>query len=166
MQIARNEIDRCLKWYLKQPECERVAISDEQVRIFRLTLNKKRKAGESVVVNGEVNYQAFCEALFRRYRLHYGKQDNRHDLKEIEEIRVNLARDTRKPKSSKVRDKISTDLYLTIKTLRKEGLSWAKVSAYIAKYHKRKISSGYLHRIFTEIEHGITETIDCEEEPG
>ncbi len=152
MKPYKNDLDKYLRWYVKQPECERIAIHNEQVIIFRRLLAEKRKAGEVAKVDGDTNYLAFCESVSRRYRLHNEKLDNRQNLKAIEAIRINVAKNTRKIKSSKVRDKISSELYLTIKTLRNEGLSWVKIKKYIAQHHKRRISTAYLHRIFTEME--------------
>jgi len=152
MKRYKNDIEKLIKWYGKQPTCERVAVHQEQVKIFRRALTEKRKTGQEANVSGELNYEAFCNAIGIRYRLHHDKLDNRQDLKAVEAIRRNVIKNKDIFRPSTVRDKITNNLYQTIKVLRDEGFSWSKVSTYLEKNHKTKISVAYLQRIWTERE--------------
>jgi hypothetical protein len=164
MDIKPEIIDKCIRWYLTIPNCERIEIHGEQRKLMMRILNNKKKAGESVVLNGEVNHQAFNEALYRRYLLHHGRHDNRSDLDENETIRLNVQKKQRKVRPSKVHEKISITLFSTIKILRENGLSWKKVSNYIAKYHKRKISSSYMCQVYTKMVNQKQELEQIDEE--
>jgi intein-encoded DNA endonuclease-like protein len=62
------------------------------------------------------------------------------------ELKV-LAVDKLKYRKAKVADKIENDLLPLIKQLREKNLSWNQISEYIRKYHRKKISRSYLHKI-------------------
>jgi hypothetical protein len=161
MKLNRNEIEKCFRWMAKQPESEQLVIAGDQKRLYRVILNNRRKNGEDTTQQAEINFQALVEAIFKRYRIQNRRLDNRNDLNVLEENRIKTDKQIRKAKTAKVREKISTDLFLTIKKLRKEGYSWMKISKYIAKYHKRIISKSYLCTVYTEMQES-----EGTEEPG
>ena len=63
--------------------------------------------------------------------------------------RIMLEKERRMAKPSPKLDRLQGDLLPVVNRLREDGLSWAKVSAYLAKYHKLKVSRGYLQDTFT-----------------
>ncbi|WP_157039938.1 hypothetical protein [Pelobacter propionicus] len=115
-----------------------------------MMMNDARKRGEKVEDSGDVYYRAFIWGIERRMRL----QDNRRlkstdDLEEVTKQRIAVAKATAKAKPSPILDRLHADLLPVVIQLRKEGLSWQKVSNYLFEYHQLEVDRRYLHKVFT-----------------
>jgi hypothetical protein len=149
MILSQEQINRALRWYLRQPKAERVEVHREKIR-----LNKQRQANlraqklpDDDPAAGD--YDSFVQAAHNRSRIHCDGLDNRRDLEEVTAIRIKTVKATKKDRSSPVKDKLTGKLYKVVLRLQAEGLSWAKISDYLAKYHKRRISRSYLCDTFS-----------------
>ena len=145
-KIAR----RLIRWYSTQPEAERHACHAEHRSIITRMLNDARRKGTRLVADGELSYGAFLLALDNRSRLVDNTQlKATEDLEAVTSHRIMLEKERRMAKPSPKLDRLQGDLLPVVNRLREDGLSWAKVSAYLAKYHKLKVSRGYLQDTFT-----------------
>ena len=69
------------------------------------------------------------------------------DLDQVDKNRLEAAL-AKQQRNAPKRKAVVEGLREVVECLRNEGVSWAKVSDYIAKHHKKRISRGYLHKIF------------------
>ncbi|NJD39674.1 MAG: hypothetical protein FIA89_15335 [Geobacter sp.] len=140
-----------IRWYGAQPVAERHACHAEHKQIITRMLNDARSNGTRLEADGELSYGAFLLALDNRSRLlDGGRLKATEDLEAVTNHRIAVEKQRRMSKPSPKLDRLHGDLLPVVKRLREEGLSWAKVSAYLAKYHKLKVSRGYLQDTFAE----------------
>ena len=138
-----------LRWYFKQPERERWECHVEQRKRINVVMNEARKQGLKVEADGEIYYHAFLVGIQKRSRL----QSNRllktsDDLEAITAQRVAVEKAKAKAKPSPKLDRLLGDLESVVRKLRDEGLSWQKVSNFLAKYHKMRCGRGYLQKVY------------------
>lgn len=151
--ITEENVGKLLRWYAKQPEVVRIDVHQKRFEIMNGWQNAKRAKGEKAVYAPDIEYSAFVTAIKNVQRMF----DNRKltaddDLEEITKARINAIKNDRKVKSAPVRNKLVDQLQSVMVKLRNEGLSWEKISDYIALHHKKRISRGYLRRVYTEIQ--------------
>ena len=80
------------------------------------------------------------------------------DLEKVHEIRTKQikTRKKRKPeKELKIRKKY---FYLIKELLENQKLSWRQISQYLAKYHKFKVTHGYIQQIYNKILNELDES--------
>ena len=148
-KIAR----KLIRWYGTQPVAERHACHAEHRSIITRMLNDARRKGTRLEADGEVSYRAFLVALDNRDRLvDNARLKATDDLEAVTDHRIALEKERRTSKPSPVLDRLQGDLLPVVKKLRHEGLSWAKVSAYLARHHRLKISRGYLQSTFAGVD--------------
>jgi len=70
------------------------------------------------------------------------------EAQRITEIRLSRIKAGRKGKGNPTRRLVEIRYFEMISKLRKENLSWRDISAYIAKFHKHRISHSYLRKVF------------------
>lgn len=146
--FSQKTADKLIRWYLSQPTTERHGCHAEHRRLIQRWSNDARKAG-SRPEEGELAYRSFLKALDNRSRL----MDNRRlrtdeDLEAVTRHRIAVERGRKMGKPSPKLDRLQADLLPVVKQLRAAKLSWAKVSDYLAKYHKLKVSRGFLQAVF------------------
>lgn len=147
--LSQKMIEQLLRWYQNQPELERKECHVEQRKRINVVMNEARKQGLKVEADGEVYYRAFVEGIHIRSRL----QSNRKlrtsdDLEAVTAQRIAVEKAKVKAKPSPKLDRLQGDLEPVVQRLRKEGLSWQKVSDYLAKHHKMRCGRGYLQKVF------------------
>lgn len=147
--FSQKMTDQLLRWYLNQPELERKECHVEQKKRINVVMNEARKNGLKVEADGELYYRAFLEGIQKRIRL----QSNRKlrttdDLEVVTAQRIAVEKAKIKAKPSPKLDRLLGGLEPVVRKLRNEGSSWAKVSDYLAKYHKMKCGRGYLQKVF------------------
>ena len=147
--LSHKTADQLLGWYQKQPESERWECHTEQKKHINVIMNEARKNGLKVEADGELYYRAFLEGIQKRSRL----QSNRKlrttdDLEAVTNQRIAIEKAKIKAKPSPKLERLQGDLQPVVQKLRNEGLSWQKVSDYLAKYHKFKCDRRYLQKVF------------------
>lgn len=148
--FSQQTINKLLSWYQKQPEIERRECHVLQKKQINVIMNDARQRGEKVEDNGEVYYRAFLWGIDRRMRL----GDNRRlkatdDLEAVTAQRIAVEKAKAKSKPSPILDRLHVDLLPVVIQLRREGLSWEKVSNYLREYHKLEVDRRYLHKVFS-----------------
>ena len=147
--FSQKMTDQLLGWYQKQPESERWECHIEQKKHINVVMNEARKNGLKVEADGELYYRAFLEGISRRSRLQSNRKlRTKDDLEAVTTQRIAIEKAKIKAKPSPKLDRLQGDLEPVVQRLRNEGLSWAKVSDYLAKYHKIKCGRGYLQKVF------------------
>lgn len=144
-KIRPAKIDELLLWYAKQKQTIRLKVHETKIEIFRTW---KSNANASYKIY-EVDYAALIAGI-----ISVKKQMTECKTNEGFKLRISTIEKTRRRKSSTA-DTIEKDLLPLIKQLREKKLSWAEISEYLRKFHRRKISKSYLHKICSlEIETG------------
>jgi hypothetical protein len=141
-------IDKLLRWYISQPEIERKECHVEQLKRINVMKNGARKDGLKLEDVGELYYHALLEGIRVRSRLHSNRRlHTNDDLDDVTLQRIAAIKSTSKAKPSPVLDRLQGDLEPVVLKLRSEGLSWQKVSVYLAKYHKLNCNRTYLQKV-------------------
>ena len=150
--FSQKTAERLIKWYLAQPEAERWECHVEQRRRLQVVLNELRRQGGKAEPDGKMQYQAFLFGIDKRCRLH----DNRRlkadeDLESVTARRIAVVKAASIAKPSPKLDRLQGDLRVVVVRLKREGLSWQKVSDFLAKFHKWRYSRGYLQKVFADV---------------
>lgn len=136
-KIRPAKIDELLTWYSKQEQTIRLKIHETKIQIFRTW----KSNADTAYKQNEIDYAALIAGIISiKNQIEKCKTSNGFELRVT-------AIDKIKRRKSTVADKIENDLLPLIKELRNKNLSWAEISEYIRKYHRRKISKSYLHKI-------------------
>lgn len=150
--FSRKTADRLLRWYTAQPDSERCLCHEEQRQRIIFLGNEARKRGEKLEMDGTLQYGAFLYGIDRRCRVISNQRlQTRDDLDAVTDRRI----ESEKTKSIKAKpspklDRLQGDLRPVVEKLRREGISWQKVSNYLARFHKCRYSRGYLQKVFAE----------------
>ena len=140
-----------LRWYVKQPEPERCECHVEQKTRINVVMNEARKNGQKVEADGELYYRAFLVGIQKRSRLQSNKKLRTTDnLEAVTAQRITIEKSKVKAKPSPKLDRLQGDLEPVVQKLRNEGLSWQKISDFLAKYHKLTCGRGYLQKVFAD----------------
>lgn len=149
--FSQKTTEQLLRWYMKQPEFERWNCHIEQKKHINVIMNEARKSGLKVGDDGSVYYRAFLIGIQKRSRLLSNqKLRTTDDLESVTTHRIAIEKAKVKAKLSPKLDRLQGDLEPVVMRLRAEGLSWQKVSDFIAKYHKLKCGRGYLQKVFAD----------------
>ena len=149
--FSQKMTNQLLAWYQKQPELERWNCHVEQKKQINVVLNEARKTGQKVDDNGSLYYRAFLAGIQKRSRLQSNtKLRTTDDLEAVTAQRIVVEKAKMKAKPSPKLDRLQGDLEPVVRKLRDEGLSWQKISDFLAKYHRLKCGRGYLQKIFAE----------------
>lgn len=135
-------------WYGKQLEEIQLEVHARQIENRRAYHNDCRMRQEKPETTPEAERLQFMQAINAVFRMQSNKRLSTYDdLKVVDEKRIAQAKASTKREAPK-RDKLMLDLKPVVEKLRSEGISWQGVSDYIAKHHKKKISRGYLQKVF------------------
>ena len=149
--FSEKTITSLLRWYHEQPELERKECHEIQRQRINVMMNDARKSGSKPVADGGIYYRAFLDGIASRNRL----QDNRRlrsddDLEAVTNIRIIVEKGKLKLKPSPKLDRLHGDLGPVVQRMRNDGLSWSKVSDYLAKNHTFKCGRAYLQKVFVD----------------
>ncbi len=149
--FSQKTTDLLLRWYVKQPELERCECHVEQRKQINVVMNEARKSGLKIEDDGSLYYRAFLVGIQKRSRLQSNlKLRTTDDLESVTTQRIATEKAKVKAKPSPKLDRLQGDLEPVVQKLRNEGLSWQKVSDFLAKYHKLKCGRGYLQKVFAD----------------
>ncbi|NVN93512.1 MAG: hypothetical protein HXX11_23345 [Desulfuromonadales bacterium] len=137
-------------WYAKQPEEIRLEVHARQIEIRRAYHNDCRMRQEKPETSPANECNQFMQAINAVLRLQSNRRlSTYNDLNAVDEKRIAQAKAGTRRDAPK-RDKLLQDLRPVVERLRFEGVSWQGVSDFLAKHHKKKISRGYLQRVFQD----------------
>jgi hypothetical protein len=149
--LSQKTTNQLLAWYQKQTELERWNCHIEQKKQINVAMNEARKCELKVGDDGSVYYRAFLIGIQKRSRLQSNqKLRTTDDLEAVTTHRIALEKAKGKARPSPKLDRLQGDLEPVVIRLRVEGLSWQKVSDFLAKYHKLKCGRGYLQKVFAD----------------
>jgi len=148
--IATKEADSLVKYFSKLPESVRIEsfkLQTDYARQNKVQFDKERSA--------EFYYAMHLVALraMKRVETAQATKDalNEEEALKLHKLRMERIKAGRGKKDSRKARLIKETLFHEIKNMYySEGLSWREISEYIAKYHKTKISHGYLQQKFNE----------------
>ena len=154
--ITEENVGKLLRWYAKQPEAVRIDVHKKRYEVMNSWQNAKRARGEKAIYAPDIEYSAFVVAIKKVQRMFDNRQLTADDdLEEITRARIDAIKNDYKVKPAPIKNKLVDQLQPVMVKLRNEGLSWEKISDYIALHHKKRISRGYLRRVFAEIQADI-----------
>jgi len=148
--ISVQEAESLLKYFAKLP----VNVQIEAIKLQTDFARQNKKDFDKE--HGPEYYYAMLLVALRSMKRIETAQATKDSLSEEEaeklrKIRIERIRAGRGKKASKKEIFIKEKMFEEIKKMRmEEGLSWREISEYIAKYHKTKISHGYLQQKFSE----------------
>jgi hypothetical protein len=149
--FSQKMTEKLLRWYVSQPELERWNCHVEQKKQINVVLNEARQNGLKMADDGSVYYRALLVGIQKRSRLQSNlKLRTTDDLESVTAQRIVTEKAKVKAKPSPKLDRLLGDLEPVVRKLRDEGLSWQKVSDFLAKYHKLKCGRGYLQKVFAD----------------
>jgi len=148
--ISTAEANSLVKYYSKLPENVRIESFKLQTDLARQNKDKFDKEKAS-----EYYYGMHLLALraMKRIETAQATKDslNEEEALKLNKIRIERIKAGRGKKDSKKARLIKETLFHEIKNMYyNEGLSWREISDFIAKYHKTRISHGYLQQKFNE----------------
>lgn len=148
--IDESEADSLVKYYSKLP-------GNVRIEAFKLQtdLSRQNKEGFEKERASEYYYGMHLLALraMKRIETAQATKDSltEEEALKLNKIRIERIKAGRGKKDSKKARLIKETLFHEIKNMyHKEGLSWREISDFIAKYHKTRISHGYLQQKFNE----------------
>ncbi len=149
--FSQKMTDKLIRWYISQPELERWNCHIEQKKHINVTMNEARKNGLKGDDDGSVYYRALLVGIQKRSRLQSNlKLRTTDDLESVTAQRIAAEKAKVKAKPSPKLDRLLGDLEPVVRKLRDEGMSWQKVSDFLAKYHRLKCGRGYLQKVFAD----------------
>jgi len=148
--ITMKEAESLTKYFAKLPikvQIEAIKMQTDYARQNKDQFNKD--------FSSEFYYGMLLIALrsMKRVETAQATKDSlsEEEAEKLHKIRVERIKAGRGKKESRKALLIKEKLFEQIKKLYyDEGLSWREISEYIAKYHKTKISHGYIQQKFTE----------------
>ncbi|ADD67506.1 conserved hypothetical protein [Denitrovibrio acetiphilus DSM 12809] len=148
--ISTAEANSLVKYYSKLPENVRIESFKLQTDLARQ--NKDRFDKEKA---SEYYYGMHLLALraMKRIETAQATKDSltEEEALKLNKIRIERIKAGRGKKDSKKARLIKETLFHEIKNMYyNEGLSWREIADFIAKYHKTRISHGYLQQKFNE----------------
>jgi hypothetical protein len=148
--INTSEADSLVKYYSKLP-------GNVRIEAFKLQtdLARQNKEGFDKDRSSEYYYGMHLLALraMKRIETAQATKDSltEEEALKLNKIRIERIKAGRGKKDSKKARLIKETLFHEIKNMYyKEGLSWREIADFIAKYHKTRISHGYLQQKFSE----------------
>jgi len=155
--ITEEMIGKLLRWYAKQPRAIRIDIHQKRFDIMNSWQEGKRAKGISASYSPEVEHDALITAIRSKQRMFNNRNlTSGDDLELATKTRIEAIKLNKKTKPAPIKNQLTGRLQALIVQLRGEGLSWEKISDYIALHHKKRISRGYLCRIYSELEQDDT----------
>ena len=140
--------NQALKWLAKQGEEVQLQIM-ANVFEFRMTyINNCRRDGGKLGKDPKRELEFLVSGIQKAFKESDIKSLSVFDdLELVDENKLAAALAKQQRKAPK-RNRVMNDLREVVERLRNENISWQGVADYIALHHKRKISRGYLHRLF------------------
>ena len=136
-------------WYSKQLENIQLEVHARQIQLRRAYHNDCRMRQQKPETSPATERRQFFAAVSEIFRMQRNQRLSAFDdLKAVDEMRIAQAKASTRREAPK-RDKLLQDLKPVVERLRQEGISWQGVSDYLAKHHKKKISRGYLQKVFS-----------------
>ena len=142
---------RLINYYARLPEQSRIEAHKLQTDLLRQKRDKYDNAKHQ-----EFTYAMFLLALAGMKSLESAQAAKRalsdEEAEKITELRIKrILAGKNKGRESKTKHLIEIRFYEEIKNLKDKGLTWRDIAEYIKKYHKKKISHGYLQQCFYQI---------------
>jgi len=143
--------DELMRYYGKLPENLRLEVMGRQRDLIWKNSKQQKIKGKEI----EFFYAMLLRAVHQLRQLETAEQRKQtltdEEIAKIETIRRNRIKAAHHKKKSPLKRIIEVQFYELIKRLRGEGLSWRDISAYIARYHKRRISHAYIAAAYKTI---------------
>jgi hypothetical protein len=142
---------RLINYYARLPEQTRIEAHKLQTDLLRQSRDKYDNARQQ-----EFTYAMLLLALAKMKSLESGQATKKaltdEEAGKITELRIQRVLTAKnKGRESKQKHLIEIRFYEEIKNLKEKGLSWREIAEYIKKYHKKKISHGYLQQCYHQI---------------
>ena len=146
-----KRVVKVLAWYAKQPDVVQLQVHERQIELRRSYMNDSRRRGvkpdNSAVQERETFHRAVADVFRRQSDRRLSIYD---DLTEVDKERIAQAKEKARRNAPK-KEKLLAELRPVVDKLRSEGVSWQGVSDYLARHHKKRISRGYLQKVFAKL---------------
>ena len=143
--------DELMRYYGNLPENLRLNVMESQRDLIWKNSKKQKIKGKEI----EFFYGMLLRAVNQLQHLETAEQRKQtltdEEIANIETIRLSRIKADHRKKKSPLKEIIEVRFYDLITRLRGDGLSWRDISAYIARFHKRRISHQYIATAYKTI---------------
>lgn len=146
--ITTEEIGAAIRYFAALPypfQVEAMKRQTEEVRASRLPV--KERTPETYLKCLALAALSVREQEFAKHRKHLLTAQEAVEIERLRRLRVMKTKQKSSPKASR----LAVQYAGLVEKLRGEGLGWGKISEYLAKYHKFKVSRSYLQRYFNDL---------------
>ena len=135
-------------WFARQGDAVQEQVMENILELRQTYFNDCRMRGATPEKDPKKELGFFVAGVKKSFKESSNRRLSTYDdLKAVEERRIEVLK-AKGGRPAVKREKILEDLKPVIERLRAENISWAKVSDYIAKHHKKRVSRGYLQKLF------------------
>jgi hypothetical protein len=143
-----EERESLMRWFQKMEDTQRISVMRQQTEIMRAMRTKLEQY--------EVAERAYCSLLIallqQKQKLTSSKRKETLD----KDLRAEVSRfyidsitgAPRRQKEGGIAKLVRTKWFVEIEQLREQEVSWRKISDYIAKRHKKRVSHTHLAKLF------------------
>ena len=143
---------KLLLWFAKQSDVVQLQVMENVLASRRIYLDDCRKKKQISESSAQKEFEYLLQGIKQGNReANNRKLSNRDDLKRVDENRLAAAK-AKAERAAPKKDNLLSKLRPIVEQLRSEGISWAIISDYIAEHHKKRVSRGYLHKVFSNID--------------
>lgn len=143
---------KLLLWFAKQSDVVQLQVMENVLACRRKYFDDCRMKKQKPESSAEKEFEYLLQGIRQGIReASNRKLSNRDDLRRIDENRLAAAK-ARAERAAPKKDKLLDQLRPVVDQLRSENISWAGISDYIAKHHKKRFSRSYLHKVFSTID--------------
>jgi len=150
--LNRAERGALISWFARQGEATQL----EAIRLQTGVLRSLHKSGEGrdPKFRGEIVLAALILALNKMRHLDAAMKRKGNDpeaARAIVDHRIARIKAKKKAATAPEREKLRTQYYHVVRTLRAKGMSWRECAAYMSEHHHQSWSHGWLRNAFTSI---------------
>ena len=143
---------KLLLWFAKQSDVVQLQVMENVLACRRKYFDDCRKKKQISESSAQKEYEYLLQGIRQGIReANNRKLSNRDDLRKVDQNRLAAAK-ARAERAAPKKDKLLDQLRPIVEQLRSENISWAIISDYIAKHHKKRFSRSYLHKVFSNVD--------------
>jgi hypothetical protein len=141
--------NQLLKWFAKQDETIQLQVMENVLAERQTYFNNCRRDNVKPEKDPKKELGFFVSGMAKAYK----EGNNRtlsvfDDLELVDQNRLAVALAKKGQRKAPKRKALLGDIRPIVEQLRKEGISWQGISDYVALHHKKKVSRGYLQKLF------------------
>lgn len=144
--LSSTERQRVLAWFSRQSEARRIEILGKKHSIFKSLSQKYSATREGQVLDYCSILIACKEPWLASIKLRSKREMTEADHKLLSIEIKTKALSLKQTKKGKKRESLAKHWATIVRLKKDDGLGFGKIAEYLQKYHRIKVSRGYLHQ--------------------